>query len=267
MPRSVGLLLCALTVAGCAIRAPGEPSGVPTASPSHSPEATASVGASAAPTPVPPSPTPIPTPDDAALEMRAIGCDGGVVLHWTASTHPDFHHYVALRSPEFEIEPGWPPIAPAVDWGDTYATDRFVTSAVDASIIPSSTLWFYRVMAYDAAGTVLGASRVRSARMSPVDALGAVTVESAGDGRTRIAWGRYRGAADCFTAYRVLAGTGGTPSTLVGTVSDRDVTELVTDAVDPGTAVTLRVEAVRTTPLGSFVVGRTEAVSLTLPGP
>jgi hypothetical protein len=209
--------------------------------------------------------TPSPTPDLGAIDLEAIGCPGGVALHWTASIHPEFHHYVALRSPESEIQTAYPPIAPAVDWGDTYATDPFVTSAVDASILPSTTTWYYRVMAYDADGNVVGASPVEGGRISPVSALGPVAVSPGEDGQTRLAWGPYRGARDCFTAYRVLYGTGGSASSLLATVSNPAQAELVTDALAAGVTYTVRVEAVRVTTLGTFVTGRSEDGTITLP--
>ena len=66
----------------------------------------------------------------------------------------------------------YPPVAPAVDWGDTYTTDRFVTTAVDASILPSDTVWHYRVMAYDVRGRAIAASPVRDARLQDEADLG-----------------------------------------------------------------------------------------------
>src|SRR5918994_6159795 len=45
-------------------------------------------------------PTPSATPDPSTLELEATSCDGGVVLGWSPSVDPMFHHYSALRSPE-----------------------------------------------------------------------------------------------------------------------------------------------------------------------
>ena len=188
------------------------------------------------------------------------------MLEWSASTDPRFHHYTALRSPQREIETPWPPIAPAVDWGDTYATDRFVTSAADASIIPSDTRWFYRVMAYDADGAVIGASAVRDGRLDEVDDLGSVEVSTTAEGDTRLRWGAYGGFSRCFSSYRVMIGIGGgLPNTLLAVVSDQSTAELVTDALHPDTMYAIRVQAIRTTTLESFVVGQTEVVTHTLP--
>lgn len=266
MPRSIGLVLVALAMTACAIRAPIASGPVePASQPESASPAPSADMPSAAPSPPVATPAPSPTPNLGAMDLEAISCNGGVVLHWTASLHPDFHHYVTLRSPEFEIDPAYPPIAPAVDWGRTYATDRFVTSAVDASILPSATLWYYRVMAYDADGRVLGASPVRGARIGPVKMLAPVTLEAVDDGRVRLAWGLFRGRPECFTSYQVLYGTGGTASTLLATVSDPAQTELETDALAAGVAYTIRVEAVSVTTLGTYVAGRTEPVTVTRP--
>jgi hypothetical protein len=272
MPRTFGPAALALVLAACAVSPPagtpgGEPTAPPPATPTPEPSSSTRAG-QPVPTPLPtvvPTLAPSPTPDLSAMDLEAIGCPGGVVLHWTSSLHPDFHHYISLRSPEFQIQTGYPPIAPAVDWGDTYATDPFVTSAVDASILPSSTLWFYRVMAYDVDGRVVGATPVRGGRIAPVDVLGPVSAQPLAEGGTRLTWGPYRGRSDCFTAYRVLYGTGGSASTLLATVSDPAAAELVTDVLAAGRSYTVRVDAVRVTTLGTFVTGRTDTTTVTLP--
>ena len=133
--RRASLVAVLCLVAGCTIGTPRasvvpeitpRPTPLPTVRPSSSAEATST-----------PVPTPTPTPDPTLIDLEAVSCNGGVLLDWSASTNPDFHHYSALRSPDREIAPDYPPVAPAVDWGDTYTTDRFVTTAVDASILPS----------------------------------------------------------------------------------------------------------------------------------
>ena len=187
------------------------------------------------------------------------------MLDWSASIHPAFHHYTALRSPEREIAPDYPPIAPAVDWGDSYATDRFVTSAVDASIIPSETRWFYRVMAYDVEGAVVGASPVRAARLGKVDDLGKLELHELDDGETSIGWEAYGGFSRCFSSYRVMFGAAGRPTAVLAVISGQQVTELETDALHPDTTYALRVQAVRATTLGSFVVAESKVASYTVP--
>jgi len=267
-PGPVALAFAALLMAGCTL-IPGGSSVAPSrAAVTSRPDPTPTVTPSASPDPIP-TPTvssiPSPTPDPSVLALEVTSCNGGVVLHWSASTDPEFHHYTALRSPDPEIEPHWPPIAPAVDWGDTYATDRFVTSAADASIIPSDTTWFYRLMAYNVDGAVIGSSPVQSGQLRPVDDLGPVEVEVDDDGRTRLRWEAFDGPAACFSHYRVQYGTSGTPTTVLAIVSDRETTELLTDALRAGTGYQLRVQAVRATTLGAFVVGETEVSGYVAP--
>ncbi len=187
------------------------------------------------------------------------------MLDWSASIATDFHHYSALRSPEREIAPDWPPIAPAVDWGDTYTTDRFVTSAADDTVTLSERSWFYRVMAYDAENRVVGSSPVRAGRMDPAVDLGPVRAGQAGDGRTRIAWQPYGGFSECFSSYRVTVTPAGGPAAVIAVISDQSSGELVTGALHSGTTLTISVEAVRTTVLGSFTVAEAQPLVYAVP--
>jgi hypothetical protein len=262
-----GLLPLMLAIAGCGFQVPG-------AGPTDTalPSATEAAGPSATPTVAPtptavPSATPAPTatPDPFVLDLDAFSCEGGVVLEWSPSLDPDFHHYVALRSPERVIARDYPPIAPAVDWGDSYATDRFVNSAVDASILPSETVWNYRVMAYNARGASIGASAVEAAVIRPRVDLDPLRVGAGQDGATSIAWARYRGPGRCFSAYRLLFSTTGAPSSVLTVVSDQAASAIETIGLHPGVTYQLRLQAVRTTLQGSFVLGETEAVTYTVP--
>jgi hypothetical protein len=234
--------------------------------------ASATPAASAAPSvtatssqPADGSANPTPMPDPALIELEVTGCPGGVVLEWTPSTHRNFHHYTALRSPESEVSPAYPPIAPAVDWGETYATDPFVTSAVDGSILPSSRTWHYRVMAYDILGDVVSASPVRSARIGRVTDLGTPDVSAAEGDATRIAWEPFTGFSGCFSTYRVMFGIGRAPNTVLSIVSDQLAGAIETDALHAGTTYQLSIEAIRATTLGDIVVGRSGTVVYTAP--
>src|SRR5687767_11308524 len=84
---------CVPPVANPSSFEPGTPSPIPSVEPSSSGPAT-----TIAPTPTS-EPPPSPSLDPSQLELEAISCDGGVVLEWSASTDPAFHHYTALRSP------------------------------------------------------------------------------------------------------------------------------------------------------------------------
>jgi hypothetical protein len=255
------LLLLAIIASGCTTQA-GDVSSTPRPTPTVAPAP--SRVASPSPTSTA-TPAPTPTPDPGSLALDAISCEGGVVLNWSASTNPDFHHYTALRSPDRDVAPDWPPIAPAVDWGRTYATDPFVTAAVDASILPSDARWNYRVMAYAADGRVVAASPVRPAQIHPLADLGSLRVDARDDGFTRLRWAPYDGFSECFSSYRVLYGIDATPSTVLSVISDQSSGEVQTDALHSGITYRLRVQAMRSTTLGSFVVGQTRTTTYTVP--
>jgi hypothetical protein len=256
----------AVLLTGCVIspRLGGSTASVPQVTPAESSSSAAATPAASMAGTATAAPTP--TPDPAAMDLVATTCPGGVVLEWTPSTHANFHHYTALRSLDEEIAPSYPPIAPAVDWGETYATDPFVTSAIDASILPSSFTWHYRVMAYDILNDPVSASPVRVAHIEARDSLGAPDVGEAGDGITRIGWQELDPDAEpgCFSHYRVLFGVG-PPMSVLTEVSDRDQTEIEYDALNAGTTYQLRIDAVRVTPLGSLVVGRSRTAFYTVP--
>ena len=256
----------AVLLAGCVLgpRLGGSGASVPQATPTApASSAAATLAPSVAGTT---TAAPTPTPDPAVMDLVATTCPGGVVLEWTPTTHPNFHHYTALRSLDEDIAPNYPPIAPAVDWGETYATDPFVTSAIDASILPSSFTWHYRVMAYDILNDAVSASPVRVAHIEARDSLGAPEVTDAGAGVTRIGWQELDPDAEagCFSHYRVLFGVG-PPMSVLTEVGDREVTAFETDALNAGTTYQLRIDAVRVTPLGSLVVGRSRTAFYTVP--
>lgn len=265
-------------LAGCAAlgdpgSAPSTAVATPAPTPTPAPSATSvesqrpSGSVAAIPTPTPDT-TPTEDPGlEAELELEVTGCPGGVVVDWSSTTHPDFHHYIGLRSIEPDVNPAYPPIAPAVDWGDSYVTDRYITSAVDATLIPSETTLYYRVMAYDADNRVLAASPVRSTNLAEVAELGPLAVTPESDGAaTTLEWGLFGGVAQCFSAYQVLIGpAGGVPSSTLTLVTDQAETELRTSALQPGQSYAIRVDAIRSTTLGSFVVGRSGVATYTPP--
>lgn len=271
--RLVIVVLLVLFTVGCTPLAdPVTPES--TRRPSASPRVSRSPAASAAGSSVSPAatasltPQPPPNPDaPETLELQVTGCPGGVVVDWSPALHPEFHHYTALRSIEPVVDPAYPPIAPAVDWGDSYATDRFVTSAVDATLIPSDTDLYYRVMAYDEVNRVLSASPVRHANLSEVVSLGPLVVGPGEEaGSTHLDWTLFGGLRRCFSGYQVLIGPiGTTPASTLTVLSDQSTSELETVGLHPGTSYAIRVRAVRTTTLGDFVVGETEVADYTVP--
>jgi hypothetical protein len=261
---------CALQVGPTAIEARPATDAAPPSPTPPSPSTSPSPSEVLPPASPTPQPTPIPPGVIGELELSAVTCPGGVVLEWSTLHDPRFHHYTVLRSHATEIAPQYPPIAPAVDWGATYATDPFITSAVDASLVPGPTEWSYRAVAYDALDRPVAASPVRQARLDPVIELGALTVSDGSRG-TRLGWRSFDGEAACFSWYALVASrsnpvpshVGG--STTLAVISTQEASELETDALESGATYFLRLQAVRASPLGEFVAAETEVATYTVP--
>ena len=93
----------------------------------------------------------------------------------------------------------------------------------------------------------------------------ALRVDARPDGFTRLRWRPYDGFSECFSQYRVMVGIGSTPATVLTVISDQSAAEIATDALHAGTTYQLRVQAMRSTTLGSFVVGQTKTTTYTVP--
>lgn len=217
-----------------------------------------------------PRPTPKPAPP-AVLALRLTSCDGGVVIDWSRYRGVDLDRYVTLRSPNGSIVRAYPPRAGARLVAGSSVSDRWRTSAMDASGEAGAT-YAYRTMALGPADRVIGASRVETVVAKAVRDLGAMTV-GPGDGATTVfGWNPYEGSRACFSRYAISwSRDDPTPSALDGAkvafVSrDKGASEALI-ALAPGT-YHFRLEALRATGPGSgrtFVVARSEVATYTVP--
>ena len=226
----------------------------------------------AKPTPKPtPRPTAAPTPGLVPLTLAATGCGGGVVLDWSTYEGAGFNHYTTLRSTSSSIPKAWPPQGGAVAVDGTSTTNVAATSAVDAGVAPGS--YYYRTMAFNADDGVIGASAVVSAVAAPVGSLGALSVGPDAVAGTDLAWTPYAGGEGCFTWYKlVFSETSATPSYLTGdpylaAISTPATGSYVTDSADlvSGHTYHFRVQVLKATELGLFVVAQTDVATYTMP--
>ena len=242
-----------------------EPTPAPTVAPTPVP--------TAKPTPKPtPMPTPVPPPPMGALSLSATGCPGGVVLNWSGYEGAGaFNHYLTLRNTSESIPKAYPPQGGAVDPGGTYAPNIGKLSAVDADI-PAGTTYYYRTMAFDAGDEVIAASGITSAVAAPVSSLGSLAVGQVAEG-TKMLWTPYGGSEGCFTYYKVVySESNPSPSYLGGDPYLAALGDPATDryvagpeALIPGHTYYLRVQVIRATDLGGFLVAQTDVVTYTVP--
>jgi hypothetical protein len=245
-----------------------EPSAIPTPipTPKVTPKATPKPTArpTATPPPATPAPTPRPTPTPtpiAPLALTASACPGGTVLDWSESASGSFHHYKTLWS-------GSETFSGASLVSGSYSPYKTKTSAADVN---ATGIRWYRTYAYDSANHVIGKSGTRSATgMGAADAMGALTVTD-GVGTTDFAWTPFGGSEGCFTYYKVVySETDPSPSYLSGDpyaayTGDQSAGTASSNTVPSGTTYWFRVQVLRATDLGVFIVAETDSVQHFVP--
>ncbi|MDH4335222.1 MAG: hypothetical protein OEW24_08215, partial [Chloroflexota bacterium] len=248
---------------------------IPTFEPTPSATAVPTPVSTVKPTPKPtpkPDPTPVPTPVVGSLSLWPTTCNGGVVLNWSMYAGAGaFNHYTTLRSTSPEIPAAYPPSGGAVDPGTTYAGYAEKTSAYDIGVDPGVT-YYYRTMAFNADDGVIAVSSVASAMGKPVKALGGLAVGPGVEG-TQLSWTPYGGSADCFTYYKLAySETNPFPAYLEGdpylaAIGDQGAGSYLDSPAQliSGHTYYLRVQAIRSTAAGSFLVAETDVATYLVP--
>jgi hypothetical protein len=193
-----------------------------------------------------------------------------VVLGWSMYEGGGaFSHYTTLRSTSPEIPATYPPSGGAVDPGTTSTAYAEKTSAYDIGVDPGVT-YYYRTMAFNAEGGVIAVSPVASGMGKPVKALGALGVAAVAEG-TQLSWTPYDGPADCFTYYKLAySDADTTPSYLEGdpylaAIGDQSTGSFTSAELVSGTTYYIRVQVIRATHTGSFLVAETDVATYPVP--
>lgn len=244
---------------------PASPDGTsaPTPTPAPKPDPTRTPQPTPRPTRTP-EPTPKPTPKPATLDLNAFACDGGVLLDWSAYGGDGFARSVVLRSSSESIPAAWPPSGGAivVDSASTSIeakTDGHHTTPDGAATV------FYRALVLGSANQVLGLSPVRSATTHGIEPLGGLAV-TPGDTTTTFGWTGFGGPSDCFTTYKLVWAAASENPSYVGAydgaiaIAGQATTETTTGTFASGTHV--RVQAIRITSLGKFIVAETDVQTI-----
>jgi hypothetical protein len=250
------------TPTAAATTAPRTPGPTPRPTPPPTPRPTARPTPKPTPKPTP-EPTEKPTSDLETISLTATACPGGVVLDWGKFAGTGFHHYLVLKSSSTSIPAAFPPQDGARAVGGTYTTVRTKTDGYDRTERGGSTA-NYRAIAFGSSDQALAASAVRTVKTRPIRRVGELTIESDGSS-TSFDWTRLTGSASCYSAYKLAySADDATPSYLGGdpiawSGSDQSVSSASVDDLPSGT-YWFRLQAIRATSLGKFVVAQSDAV-------
>ncbi len=242
------------------------------ATPVPTPEATPvpTIKPTPKPTPKPTAkPTPTPAPTLGTMSLAAFACPGGVLLDWSVPELSNLNHVQVLRGTSAEIPVTYPPSGGAVAIDGGYSANPAKSDGYDASDVGSA---WYRAVAYDAADKAIAASPVQAVTTKAVKDLGALAVVAKGPGSVEASWTTFGGSADCFSYYKLVASaddpepsyTKGSP--YVAAIGDQAVGSTIVDGLAPsGGTLWMRLQVVRSTSLGVFIVAQTSVTQVTVP--
>jgi hypothetical protein len=190
------------------------------------------------------------------------------VLDWEPFDGDGFHHYLVLRSASSTIPTTYPPQGGVRRVDRTYTTSRDTTDGFDR-VRDGGTTAHYRAIAFGAGDHALAASSVRSVKTTPVERLGALAIAADGSS-TAFGWDPYAGPAGCYSTYKLAYSAEDSTPNYVGGASiawsgsEQQASTATVDGLAPGT-YWFRLQAIRATSLGNFVVAQSSVVRYTVP--
>ena len=248
------------------------PRPIPTAAPTETPVITAAPTVAPTPPPTPP-PTPRPTPKPTpkvtpaptfgTMNLTAFACPGGVVLDWSVPEMAGVNRITVLRGATAEIPTTWPPSDGVTKVIGATTTNLAASDGFDPTE-GSSSAW-YRAVAYTGENVAVAASPAKGVTTLGVGDLGPLDLVDgeAGSGDLTFAWSPFGGSGDCFSYYKLVASIDDpTPSYLEGTDFALPIGEqgaigtTISDGLASGQTYYFRLQAVRVTSLGKFIVAQ-----------
>ena len=209
------------------------------------------------------------------MSLSLKSCEGGVVLVWSKVTSDSFNHYRTLRSSSSEIPLAYPPQAGAVAIDSTYTTDPNTTDAFDTGADVGAPV-YYRAMAFNAENGVIAASPVSAAVVpKAVLGLGGLAISQPGGPgtATQFDWSAYGGLSACFSYYKLVGSTtnpepsylgeGGLDVAIPISLQSASSATFDSTAIPAGT-YWFRLQAIRATSLGKFIVAETTVQQFTI---
>ena len=130
--------------------------------------------------------------------------------------------------------------------------------------------YHYRTLALNGSGSVIAASGVGSAAAAAMQGMGTLAV-TPDPGGTRFSWAPFTGAAACFTYYKLAYTIDGSPPSylegdpyLLASGDQGQATHVSADLVS-GKTYTFRLQVIRATDTGGFLVAQTDVSTYVAP--
>jgi hypothetical protein len=206
------------------------------------------------------------------MALSAQACPGGVLLGWSAPDVAGVSRITVLRGASAEIPTGWPPQNGVTKVGSATTADLGVTDGSDPTEAGGSA--WYRAVAYNAENVALAASASTGVTTIGIADLGGLGIGdgAGGSGDLTFTWSPFGGDGGCFSYYKLVASVlDDTPSYLEGTDFAIPIGEqtaagtIVTDGLTSGQTYYFRLQAIRVTSLGKFVVAQTAVIQHAVP--
>lgn len=206
------------------------------------------------------------------MALTATACPGGVLLDWTVPGMAALHHVQVLRGGSGEIPTTYPPSGGVAAVEGAWSADPAKSDGSDTTA-EAGTAW-YRAVAYTAENVAIAASSSVAVTTVGIAGLGTLDIVpgAAGSGDLTFGWSPFGGSADCFTYYKLVASIEDpTPSYLEGSqylaaIGDQGATGVaITDGLTSGATYYFRLQAVRVTSLGKFIVAQSDVVQKPVP--
>jgi hypothetical protein len=205
------------------------------------------------------------------MSLSTLACPGGVVLGWSWPDMDGVAFVKVLRGTSSEIPAAYPP-GPGVEAvAGGASSDPSKSDGADTTL-DGGNAW-YRAVAFGNDNSALAASPVKAVATQGVGALGALGVVdgAAGSGELTFDWTAFAGSSDCFSYYKLVASADdATPSYLEGAqtlaaIGEQGTGEATVSGLSTGNTFYFRLQVIRVTSLGKFVVAQSDVVQHTVP--
>ena len=203
------------------------------------------------------------------MSLVAKACPGGVVLDWSGPDMAGVDHVQVLRGTSAEISAAYPPGDGVEAFDGGYSSDPSKSDGADPTGEAGSA--WYRAVAFSGDNMAMAASSVKAVTTKAIGGLGALGAGGSTPGELTFDWTAFGGSGECFSYYKLVASADdSTPSYLEGAqtlaaIGEQGAAGATVSGLSSGNTFYFRLQVIRATSLGKFVVAQTDVTQHTVP--